>query len=380
MDDTIRYNITGSDPAFDQKWYSFSVESSGLEGNISRMMHRDAAKCGSNGSALSGGPEAEGVFPGVDRLLMRQALARAIYSTLPVVVFDDVTSGLDSKAVTLVMTRLFGSEGYFRQGGVSVVMATHSRRIIPNMDRIIVLDGGEVADEGSYEEILQRSASLVEQTEEDFGAGEGPSDIGIEKQAGPKKNDGSGPQRGFRSPVEPHQGVWQLGGLQIGRWTGANEQSPNQQLGFYLGVYAVFVVLANIGPFLECRIFFIRVINNTALKLHADLLEATLRTEVFDVTNWYRAPFSFFQRTDTGTITNRFSQDMDLIDTTLPMQAIQFTTGAASCLVQLIIICVVGKYLAAAIPVLATTVFVVQRYYLRTSRQVRLLDIEVKAP
>lgn len=113
-----------------------------------------------------------------------------------------------------------------------------------------------------------------------------------------------------------------------------------------------------------------------------------------------RAPFAFFQKTDAGTITNRFSQDMDLIDLNLPMQAIQFTTGnppppprnqagltpnitilgAASCAVQLIIICVLGKYLAAAMPFLATTLFVVQRYYLRTSRQVRLLDIEAKAP
>jgi len=65
---------------------------------------------------------------------------------------------------------------------------------------------------------------------------------------------------------------------------------------------------------------------------------------------------------------------------TLPMQMIMFTTAAASCLVQLIIICVLGKYLAAAIPVLATTLFVVQRYYLRTSRQVRLIEIEAKAP
>lgn len=90
---------------------------------------------------------------------------------------------------------------------------------------------------------------------------------------------------------------------------------------------------------------------------------------------------------------------MDLIDLNLPMQAIQFTSGtppsarnqvrctpnisflgAASCAVQLIIVCVLGKYLAAAMPFLAATLFVVQRYYLRTSRQVRLLDIEAKAP
>lgn len=65
---------------------------------------------------------------------------------------------------------------------------------------------------------------------------------------------------------------------------------------------------------------------------------------------------------------------------TLPSQAAQFTTAVASCAVQLIILCVLGKYLAATIPVLAATLFVVQRYYLRTSRQVRLIDIEAKAP
>lgn len=52
----------------------------------------------------------------------------------------------------------------------------------------------------------------------------------------------------------------------------------------------------------------------------------------------------------------------------------------ATCVAQLIILCVLGKYLAAAVPVLAVVVFLVQRYYLRTSRQVRLLDIEAKAP
>lgn len=79
-------------------------------------------------------------------------------------------------------------------------------------------------------------------------------------------------------------------------------------------------------------------------------------------------------------MTNRFSQDMNLIDMTLPSQAIQFTTGFASCLVQLLVLCVVGKYLAAVVPVLAAVLFAIQRYYLRTSRQLRILDIEAKAP
>lgn len=39
-----------------------------------------------------------------------------------------------------------------------------------------------------------------------------------------------------------------------------------------------------------------------------------------------------------------------------------------------------AKYLSVSLPLLAAGVYVTQRFYLRTSRQVRLLDIEAKAP
>lgn len=50
------------------------------------------------------------------------------------------------------------------------------------------------------------------------------------------------------------------------------------------------------------------------------------------------------------------------------------------CLMKLIILCVVGKYLAGSVPLLLVIIYFIQSYYLRTSRQVRLLDIEAKAP
>jgi hypothetical protein len=57
-----------------------------------------------------------------------------------VVVLDDVLSGLDPKTVGVVMMRLFDREGgYFRQAGLSVVMATHSRRcIFPKRDMVLL--------------------------------------------------------------------------------------------------------------------------------------------------------------------------------------------------------------------------------------------------
>ena len=46
----------------------------------------------------------------------------------------------------------------------------------------------------------------------------------------------------------------------------------------------------------------------------------------------------------------------------------------------MVILCILGKYLAAVVPILAAVLFVVQKIYLRSSRQLRLLDIEAKAP
>ncbi|KAJ5405756.1 ABC transporter integral membrane type 1 [Penicillium sp. CMV-2018d] len=48
--------------------------------------------------------------------------------------------------------------------------------------------------------------------------------------------------------------------------------------------------------------------------------------------------------------------------------------------INVIIICAMGRYLAVSIPFLGVVLFFLQSYYLRTSRQVRLLDIEAKAP
>lgn len=54
--------------------------------------------------------------------------------------------------------------------------------------------------------------------------------------------------------------------------------------------------------------------------------------------------------------------------------------GGCTCLVKLIILAVVAKYLAIVIPFAAVLVYMTQKFYLRTSRQLRFLDIEAKAP
>lgn len=129
------------------------------------------------------------------------------------------------------------------------------------------------------------------------------------------------------------------------------------------------------------------MLNNTSLHLHSDLLKTTLgyvmssrcQFLIFWLT-LYRAPVSFFQGIDTGSMINRFSQDLELVDMMLPIYAVNFVMSLLLVSINTIIICALGKYLGASIPLLGIVLYILQSYYLRTSRQVRLLDIEAKAP
>lgn len=64
----------------------------------------------------------------------------------------------------------------------------------------------------------------------------------------------------------------------------------------------------------------------------------------------------------------------------LPIYAVNFVMGLLAVFINMIVICVLGKFLGSSIPFLILVLFLLQSYYLRTSRQVRRLAIEAKAP
>lgn len=111
-----------------------------------------------------------------------------------------------------------------------------------------------------------------------------------------------------------------------------------------------------------------------------------------------RAPFSLFWTTDTGSIANRFSQDLQLIDGALPVALMTVVTSLLSpgpdlagivliALTDLLItfgqaglIASASAWLVLSFPPVILLLWLVQRCYLRTSRQLRLLDLEEKSP
>ena len=113
----------------------------------------------------------------------------------------------------------------------------------------------------------------------------------------------------------------------------------------------------------------VKIVPQSGLRLHWVLLSTITA-----------APLSYFTSTDTGTILNRFSQDMTIVDGPLPIALLQLSGDVSMIVWNLALICYGAYYLVAFIPPLIAILYAIQKFYLRTSRQLRFLDLEMKSP
>jgi ATP-binding cassette subfamily C (CFTR/MRP) protein 1 len=137
----------------------------------------------------------------------------------------------------------------------------------------------------------------------------------------------------------------------------------------YIGAYAAFAVSALLSLGTAIAYWLIYAVPRSASSLHLTLLQAVTR-----------APYSWLLMTNTGKTINRFSQDMSLVDVTLPIAAMQTVISALYCVGSLVFLVLGSIWLAFAIPIILGVLYVLQSVYLRTSRQLRLLDLEAKSP
>ena len=82
----------------------------------------------------------------------RVALARVILKDAPILVLDEATSALDSEVEAAIQETLYGV-----MQGKTVIAIAHRLSTIAQMDRIVVLDDGRVAEQGSHAELLAKS-------------------------------------------------------------------------------------------------------------------------------------------------------------------------------------------------------------------------------
>lgn len=97
------------------------------------------AYVGDRGIKLSGGQR------------QRVAIARVLLKDAPILVLDEATSALDSESEAAIQDRLS-----LVMEGKTVIAIAHRLSTIVKMDRIVVLDGGRIVEEGTPAELVER--------------------------------------------------------------------------------------------------------------------------------------------------------------------------------------------------------------------------------
>lgn len=136
---TIRENIAYGKPNATDDQIHMAIKQANALDFIEKLPHGLDTLVGERGVKLSGGQR------------QRVAIARAILKNAPILVLDEATSALDSESEKLIQASLDD----LMKGRTSIVIA-HRLSTIAKLDRIIVLDNGNVAEDGTHDELLNK--------------------------------------------------------------------------------------------------------------------------------------------------------------------------------------------------------------------------------
>ena len=104
---------------------------------------------GERGQLLSGGQKA------------RMAIARAFVRNAPILILDEPTAALDSRAESEIQASIDSLEE-----GRTVICIAHRLSTLANMDEIVVLDKGRIVEKGTFEELLRAKGHFAKMAEQ----------------------------------------------------------------------------------------------------------------------------------------------------------------------------------------------------------------------
>ncbi|KAF5894746.1 multidrug resistance-associated protein 1-like [Clarias magur] len=335
-----------------QSCYQSVLEACALLPDLENLPGGDDTEIGEKGLNLSGGQR------------QRVSLARAVYRNADVYLLDDPLSAVDTHVGQHIFDKVIGPRGTLKNK--TRVLVTHGFSFLPQADLILVMEDGQITEAGSSEEISVAPEHDGLPYRPLTGAAH---QVKLDIYKVYFRTIGLA----FIIPIIFLYAFQQAASLGYYYWLQdwANDSvingTKNQTdvklavfaaLGFAQGI-AIFAttVAISLGGIIASR------------HLHLDLLSNVLRS-----------PVSFFQSTPSGNLLNRFSREVDAIDSMIP-DALKIMLGYVFKLLEVCIIVLVATPFAGVVilPLALLYVFI-QSFYVATSCQLRRLESVSRSP
>ncbi|PQK09527.1 hypothetical protein BB8028_0001g15970 [Beauveria bassiana] len=313
----------------------------------------------------------------------RRPDARAIFTREGLIILDDTLSALDASTQRHITNNLFGPKGLFKELGTTVVLITHTMQYLPLADHIIILDGkGGVAEQGTWN-VLRTGTGYTSKvvlrhvTEEAQVPTRDRTETRDKVHQGLQKSDYV--HRTTRTTGDFTLYNYYFSAIGVSRllllvvfltlnaifWMG---ESGGMYMWFYTGIYFLLTLGAFASVAAAIATVFLVIAPHSGNTLHHRLLRTVMH-----------APQTYFATTDTGITLNRFSSDIRMIDRSLPFALFQVFQAIFLLLSQCILLCIVQPFIIITLPFTILAVYLIQRVYLTTSRQLRAIDLEARA-
>uniref|UniRef100_A0A8C9EU05 Multidrug resistance-associated protein 1 n=1 Tax=Pavo cristatus TaxID=9049 RepID=A0A8C9EU05_PAVCR len=379
--------------------YKRVIEACALLPDLEILPMGDRTEIGEKGVNLSGGQK------------QRVSLARAVYCNADTYLFDDPLSAVDAHVGKHIFEKVIGPKGILKNK--TRVLVTHAVNYLPQMDTILVMTDGEISEMGSYQELLKQDGAFAEflrtyanaeqSRESNANSPSGkegkPVENGVLVNEAPGKlmhrqlsnsstySRETGKSQHQSSTAELQKPLAEKNSWKLTEADSAKTgrvRSPAPWRGQLSGFFVSFL----------CSAFFFSMKYNTQSRssfpgiavfgysmavsiggifasqhLHLDLLHNVLRS-----------PMSFFERTPSGNLVNRFSKEIDTIDSAIPPIIKMFMGSTFNVIGACIIILLATPIAAVIIPPLGLVYLLVQRFYVATSRQLKRLESVSRSP
>ncbi|CEJ92652.1 hypothetical protein VHEMI08288 [[Torrubiella] hemipterigena] len=380
---TIQGNIVGDYPFSDIRYHSI-IEACALVTDIDALSEGNETVVGDLGCNLSGGQR------------QRVALARAMYSAKPIIILDNSFSGLDAQTAALIYRNLFGLGGLLRVSETTTIMTTTMAEHLEFAAQVVVLgehcttqvvkpeDYANLPPYISRRRATETSDSESEQFNEDESQPRSRAvqhamaqepEVPSEKQLARQRGDFGMYNAYIKSIGWGRYLFWLLltaFSVVVTRFPVAFIRIWYSKDGGDTTYFAGFATIYFFSTFtwiLAYGYWYNNLILDSVVNLHRDLLHSVMRSTL-----------SFISGVERASLLNRFSEDMAIFS----QQLGPIMTTVVSCLflviADFILVCTSSAISVILIPSVVVPVYLLQSFYLRTSRQMRQLSLETKVP